>query len=136
MNAARSVLTAAAAFGLLSGCINLVTPPGILIASTPPGARIAVDGVDSGFVTPTNIAIEGDEDHWVQLSLKGYATTDLYLDENRRIYIVPWEKGEAAQDTFFFPLFLPAPDFLLPIQVDDSPSPKRIHVKLQLSAEE
>ena len=135
MDVLRSALAAAVAFGLLSSCVNMVTPPGILVASTPPGARISVDGLDSGFVTPCSIALEGDEKHWVQLALEGYATTDLYLDESRHVYIVPWVKGQAAQDTFAFPLFLPAVDLLLPVQVDNSPSPKRIHVKLRLSAE-
>ena len=135
MDVLRSVLAAAVCSGLLPACVNFVAPPGILVASTPPGARVHVDGEDSGFVTPCSIALDGGDEHWVQLTLKGYATTDLFLDENRRIYVVPWSKGEAAMDTFVFPLFLPAGDLLLPIQVDESPSPRRIHVKLRLSAE-
>ncbi|MEM7305749.1 MAG: PEGA domain-containing protein [Planctomycetota bacterium] len=134
MRALRLLSALAAACGLAS-CVNLVTPPGILIASTPPGAHISVDGRDSGFVTPASMAID-DDAKWIELRLEGYATTALFLEHGKRYELVPWSEGVVTPRSWPFPLFLPMTDLILPVRLDESPSPSRIHVDLRLSAEE
>ncbi|MCZ6598582.1 MAG: PEGA domain-containing protein [Planctomycetota bacterium] len=135
MGSLRTVLPTAALGLLLSSCVTLVTPPGVSIATTPPGARVYVDGRDSGFVTPCVIDLREEENYWVQLRMSGYATTDLYLQKNLRVQVVPWTQGEIApHDGWWFPIFLPAVDLFLPVQIDQSPSPKRIHVRMRPAA--
>ena len=119
---------------LLAGCVN-VTPPGILVASSPPGARILVDGKDSGFITPCNLAVS-DQDHWIELMLDGYATTALRIEENTRREVVPWSEGIVRPPSWPFPLFLPARDLFTPFRTNDSPLPSRIFVELRLAAAE
>ena len=120
--------------GLSLGSCQSVTPPGVHFSTTPPGARILVDGRDSGFVTPTNLHL--DDDHWVQLELEGYESADVYLQSGTRRQTIPWTRGKVNVMTPWFPLFLPLEDLLLPVKVDKSPSPRRIYVKLRLSVEQ
>jgi len=127
----RAALTAPAL--ALCACLN-VTPPGILVASSPPGAHILVDGKDTGFVTPCNLAVS-EKDHWVSLQLEGYATTALKLEENSDREFVPWEQGIVRPPSWPFPLFLPGKDLFLPVRDDDSPRPSRIFVEMRLAAE-
>lgn len=127
-------LAAAAAALALQACLT-VTPPGILVASSPPGARILVDGRDSGLVTPCNIDV-GHQDQWIQLELQGYATTALRLKEHTTRELVPWDQGIVRPPSWPFPLFLPGKDLFLPYRTDESPLPSRIFVELRLAAEE
>lgn len=46
-------------------------PATVMVASTPPGAAIIVDGTDSGQVTPADVAMTAGE-HTVALRLQGY----------------------------------------------------------------
>ena len=39
-------------FLALGSCARNISPPGVFFSSEPPGARILVDGQDSGYVTP------------------------------------------------------------------------------------
>jgi hypothetical protein len=125
---------AAAAALLATSCAN-VTPPGILVATTPPGARILVDGRDSGFVTPCNLDVS-EGNHTVELVLEGYATTSLKLREGSDRAVVPWSEGVVYPRSWAFPLFLPARDLFLPWRTDESPRPSRLHVEMRLSAAE
>jgi hypothetical protein len=129
MNASLGALAGAL---LATACVN-VTPPGILVASTPPGAQILIDGEDSGFITPANLQVD-DDDHWVELRLEGYAATALFLEEGSRLTVIPWSEGVTTPESWPFPLFLPARDLLLPFRIDESPLPSRVHVDLRLAA--
>lgn len=129
----RSTLLPALIASALVSCVT-VSPPGILVATTPPGARVLVDGEETGFVTPCNIALDRD-DHLLELRLAGYSSTRLSLRRSTRRTVVPWSSGIVTPVSWPFPLFLPAKDLLLPIRIDRSPLPSRIHVELRLSAE-
>lgn len=133
----RLALFLAAAAALPCACIG-VTPPGVTLATTPPGAKVYVNGRDSGFVTPARIALEGEDRQWIQFQLDGYATTDLFLFENKRVHLVTWQQGDLWVQSlpYSFPLFLGIGDLLFPIRVDRSPSPSRVHVQMRLAAEE
>ena len=49
------VLLAPALLATLSACAEIRRDPGVMFASNPSGARVVVDGVDSGFVTPCHL---------------------------------------------------------------------------------
>ena len=131
--ASAPLAIAALACAALAACRS-VKEPGILVASDPPGARVLIDGRDTGFVTPCHLAVEED-DLWVEVRLEGYATTALHLDEGSRLTVITWDKGRVWPLGWPFPLFLTADGLFVPFRVDKSPLPSRIHVDLRLSAE-
>jgi hypothetical protein len=48
----------------LPGGLLDVSPPGTAFASEPPGARVEIDGQDSGWVTPCMIALDVERTTW------------------------------------------------------------------------
>lgn len=115
---------------LLPACIT-TTPPGVAISSTPPGATVAVDGRDSGYVTPCDLALDPEESHRVTLTHPGFAPLELVLRRDRTIDVVQWSEGYQATTGPAFPLFLPGVDFFFPVKIDRGLSPGRIHARLQ-----
>jgi hypothetical protein len=123
----RSLLVPALA--ALASCIN-VTPPAVAFSSEPPGARVLVDGRDSGWVTPCLIALE-DEEHMVTLTLDGHVPVVVALAPWERKHLVDWRLGvNGVRSTIRFPLLLPGIDLLLPLRVLDMPAPGRVFVRL------
>lgn len=116
----------------LAGCLAQRPQPGLLIATSPPGARLYVDGADSGFVTPAWIAVPANDWHRLDVSLSGYEPESRLVSPNRRLYAISWTKGWIGLSTWWFPLFLPLEDFFLPVRVDTSAAPSRIHIQLEL----
>jgi hypothetical protein len=76
-----------AALSSLASCLN-ITPCGTTLASEPPGARVRVDGRDSGWVTPCMIALDAEETHVVTLELDGFAPREVVLEPLERHGIV------------------------------------------------
>ncbi|MCA9606719.1 MAG: PEGA domain-containing protein [Myxococcales bacterium] len=54
-------------------------PAAVAISSTPPGARILVDGRDSGHVTPHEISLTAGQ-HTIQLQLEGHEPTQQTIE--------------------------------------------------------
>lgn len=124
----------AAVLALLPSCLN-VSPPGTTFASEPPGARVHVDGRDSGWVTPCRIALDTDEPHVVTLAMDGYAPREVRLTPLNRRGLVSWSLGvNAPQSTIHFPILLPAWDLFFPIRDWESQSPARVFVRLRPDA--
>ena len=59
-------------------------PAAVAISSTPPGARILVDGRDSGHVTPHEISLTAGQ-HTIQLQLEGHEPTQQTIDALMRL---------------------------------------------------
>jgi hypothetical protein len=60
---------------VLPGCATIVHgggQQGVGISSTPPGAKVTVDGVASG-VTPTTVTLPRNRPHNVEVQLDGYS---------------------------------------------------------------
>jgi hypothetical protein len=130
----RSHLANLLLFGLLllPACVWYVTPPGTRFASTPPGARVLVDGRDTGFLTPCLIALDEDRDHRVEIALDGFEPARLRLLEGGTRYILYLTAGVAyPAASFSFPLLLPTTDLVLPVRLDDRLGPSRIYVELK-----
>lgn len=119
------------ACALAAGCIN-VSPAGPTFASEPPGARVHVDGRDSGWVTPCQIALDTDEVHTVALVMPGYAARELVLVPEEHVKIVDWLLGvNGVRSTINFPILLPAWDFLFPLREVHALAPGRVFVRLR-----
>jgi hypothetical protein len=119
---------------LSTGCVELGRAPGVLVASSPPGARIVVDGKDSGFVTPAHLGLSRD-DHRLDIVLPGYQTASVRVDPTRRWGLIYWREAYVNSNTWRFPLWLNARDGFAPVKIDRDFEPGRIHVPLLLAAE-
>lgn len=116
---------------LLAGC-RTVSTPGTSFASEPPGARVYVDGRDSGWVTPCMIALDHDAQHSVTLALAGYQASELMVLPSGRLELVSWSQGvNGLKSTIIFPILLPAEDLLLPLVDVEGTSPGRVFVRLR-----
>jgi hypothetical protein len=128
------LLTTATLLGLLlvtlSGCLA-TSAPGATLTSSPPGARVLVEGKDSGWVTPCQMWLDVDEPVAVTFELPGYATRTVRLVPARQWSAVTWTLGiHPAQDAPF-PALLPPEDLLLPFREDDFLAPTRVFVRLR-----
>jgi hypothetical protein len=109
-----------------------VSPPATAFASEPPGARVQVDGQDSGWITPCLIALDTDESHVVTLALDGYVPREIRLEPLRRTMIIDWEQAVAGiESSTVFPLLMPMQDLLLPFRQSRSLAPGRVFVRLR-----
>src|SRR6185503_2150986 len=118
---------------LLSGasCLNIAAP-GPALSSEPPGARVRVDGRDSGWVTPCQIALDGDRAHVLTIELGGYAPREVRLEPQERHGVVAWRQGvNGVKSTIRFPLLMPADDLLLPFRELGGLAPGRVFVRLR-----
>jgi len=120
-----------AALACQASCLN-VSPSGTTLASEPPGARVHVDGRDSGWVTPCEIALDADETHVVTLALDGFAPREIVLEPLERHGIVAWRQGvNGVKSTIRFPILIPMGDFLFPLRESSATSPSRVFVRLR-----
>ncbi len=113
----------------LAAC-QIIREPGVTLASTPPGARINVDGRDSGFVTPCAIELSRD-DHKIEFALDGYRKEERNITSGGRIYTILWHEMYLNSATWRFPMWLNYVDGLTPVKIERGTSPARIFVRLQ-----
>ena len=126
-----SFLALAATILVAPGCLNM-TPPASSFATEPPGARVWIDGQDSGWVTPCLIALDVEDPHTVSLELDGFTPYQIALAPSYRRQVVDWQLGASgAQSTIHFPLFLPPWDLFYPFRVNHGLQPARIFVRLR-----
>lgn len=121
------------AVALLASCRSGRTQAGVTFSSEPPGARVLIDGVDSGFVTPTALALPRGDWHRIELRRAGYESITRLVSPQTRIYAIPWTDGYIGPGTWVFPLFLGFQDLFFPVLVDNNSSPQRIHARLRLA---
>ena len=122
------ILTVALA-GVTLSCRS-TTPAGTRFDTDPPGARVVIDGEDSGYLTPCRIELDRGDDHEIRFELVGYEPATLSIEPARSTEFVPWTKGNTHESGYSFPLLLPGRDLLNPVQTDRSFSTERVHVRL------
>ncbi len=126
--ARKGALVALAALFVSAACVN-VTPPGVFFASQPPGARILLDEVDSGFVTPAMIDLDNAKAYEIRLELQGYEPRTFKIKPGGRVTLVPWYNA-VTPESIHFPLFATTEDLFFPLRLDENLVPGRIHVRL------
>lgn len=111
-------------------------PKGVHFSSDPPGARVLVDGEESGFVTPCVLKLaEKSKTLRVDLELRGYARATRWVADETQAEWVLWRDMLAGTNTWRFPLWLATADFMRPRQIVASKAPARIFVRLQRQAD-
>lgn len=117
-----------------SSCRYARPQPGVQLSSTPPGARVSVDGSFSGFVTPARIDLATDDWHVVAVELDGYRTQTRLVGPGTRLIAVDWRQASVGlTDSFLFPLLLPV-ESVLPLAVVARSEPQRLHFHLRRAA--
>ena len=117
---------------LASSCQITRRVPGVVIASDPPGAKVLVDGQDSGFVTPCNLGL-AREPADIDLVLPGYQVARISVEPDSRSYSMRYVDMYSDYHTWHFPMWLNFTDFVFPFKKEQWLSPARIHVPMRLS---
>lgn len=124
---------AAACFllSLASACTWWSSEEHVLITSDPLGARVFVDGTDTGKTTPTRLAIGGNfgGNHVVELRLKGYRSQVRTVYQYTEGYTSKWIDGAYETALPPLPFFWTAGDFIFPFGVRGALVPD-LYVKL------
>jgi len=131
----HSALAALLAAASLQACLMVQNEPGVLFATDPPGARVVVDGTDSGMVTPCHIHLPRDPQR-VDLELAGYVTATRYVGPDSGTEILLWDEMAVATGTWRNPVWLEWWRFVFPIWHKRGMSPSRIYVRMRISGEE
>ena len=130
MSSPLSALLLAAFLGL-AACRN-VSPAGVHVSSEPPGASVRVNGVDSGWVTPCELALDVEEPHELEVTLEGFAPRHFLLVPDERRQFVSWNQGvNGLRTRQKVPFLMPADDLLLPFLEVETLAPGRIFVRLR-----
>lgn len=118
-----------------ASCVSIHRVPGVVIASDPPGARILLDGKDSGYVTPCDLGVDRDTRR-IDLVLDGYQTATRSVEDDSRWWLIFWNEAYLNPNTWRFPLWLGFEDFVAPIKLDRGYWPQRVYVKMKLAGAE
>ncbi len=103
---------------------------GVMIASKPVGARILIDGRDSGFATPCCLAIDQKKQR-IDLVLDGYQTASRIVDADERTYLIYWNEAYLGPNSYHFPMFLNVYDGWVPLRFEQTYSPERMFVHMR-----
>ncbi len=115
-------------------CIMNTSSPGVLLATRPPGARVLLNGQDSGFATPCTLDLDGDTE--VTFQLEGYQDARRQLLADRVWHRVRWKDGDIGPQTWRFPLFLTFGGLFFPWRYETNLFPERVYVPLEVSTGE
>lgn len=106
----------------------------VLLASDPPGARIVLDGRDSGFVTPASLDLSDQPDSCaVEIVLPGYKPARRMLSSETETQYVFYDDWTANYNTWRFPLWLNWEDLFTQVIRIKGHQPARIFVHLRRS---
>lgn len=105
---------------------------GVMIASEPSGARVLIDGKDSGFATPCCLALESRTQR-IDLVLDGYQTASRIVTDDDRTYLIYWREAYLGPNSYHFPLFLNFYDGWVPLRFEETYSPERLFVRMRAS---
>ena len=119
----------------LSSCVMDMSSPGVFLATNPAGARVLVDGYDTGFATPCAIDLDSSKQHDVTFELEGYAPSTRRLVPNPTTTVVPWTDGDIGASKWRFPIFLTFRGFFFPFRTRNNLAPARVYVPLEVATE-
>lgn len=129
------MLRAAAVLLLLPvlGCTWFSSREKVLIASEPPGARILVDGADTGRTTPASLPIGGHfgRNHIVTLEKEGYRPASRLVCQYTEGYTSRWIDGAFDLGMPPLPILWTTGDFVTPFGVRSAVIPAELWIVLE-----
>ena len=122
-------------FACLPACTWWQSGENVLVSSQPLGARICIDGQDTGKTTPSRLTIGGNfgSDHLLELKKPGYRTARRRLYQHTEGYTSRWNDGVYDLAMLPLALFWTTGDFLTPFGVRGALLPAELHVQLETS---
>ena len=122
------------AFLLQALCACSAKSRPVLFSSSPAGARIVLDGRDSGFVTPASLDLSSERDSCtMELQLPGYQPTRRLLSSETETRYVFYDDWTVNYNTWRFPLWLNWEDLFTQVIRIGGHQPARVFVQLQRS---
>ncbi len=118
----------------LTGCFGVKHSPGIRLATDPPGARVLLNGKDTGFMTPAFLDLRGDNAR-VDMELDGYQTATRLVRSTSHLSSIHWSEMELGPSTWRFPLWVDYDDFFTMWRFVTIYEPTRVFVRLRLAGE-
>lgn len=114
-------------------CTWFSSQENVLIGSDPLGARIYVDGQDTGRTTPASLPLGGlfGADHTIELKKRGYRPAQRRVYQYTEGYTSKWIDGAYDPVMLPLPLFWTAGDLLTPFGVRAAIVPGELHVVLE-----
>ncbi|MFY9345595.1 MAG: PEGA domain-containing protein [Planctomycetota bacterium] len=118
---------------LLPACTWWTSREQILVSSEPLGARIAVDGQDTGKTTPTALPIGGffGFDHEIVLTKKGYRPARVQICQYTEGYSSKWIDGVYGPVMLPLPLFWTPGDTVFPFGIRSAVIPAEVRLVLE-----
>ena len=117
----------------LPACTWWQSGENVLISSEPLGARIVIDGRDTGETTPHRLKIGGNfgTDHLLELEKPGYRTARRRLYQHTEGYTSQWNNGVYEFVMPPLPLFWTPGDLAFPFGVRGALLPAELYVQLE-----
>lgn len=117
---------------LCPACTMFESQDHVLVSSEPLGARITVDGQDTGKTTPSRLNLGGNlgHDHVIELTKAGYRPSRRWIYHYTEGYTSKWIDGVDDPVLPPLPLFWTVGDFVFPFAVRSALMPAEIHVRL------
>ncbi len=117
---------------LLPACTYANGDHRVLVTSTPAGARILVDGEDTGKTTPAMVPLGGilGSDRNLTVRKKGFDPEHRRVVHYTRSYAARWIDGAVEPTLWSLPLWWPLGDWVLPLGVRWTYVPHEVHVQL------
>lgn len=128
---ARALSALAVALLAWVGLAACASSAPVHFSSDPPGARVLIDGVDSGFVTPCLLELPNVPTRRVDFQLLGHQPATRYMHFEHRGELIYWRDASVHYRTWNFPLWLNPEDLFLFYENKSGESPSRIYVRLR-----
>ena len=121
----------------LSACVSFQQEGQVLISSDPLGAKIFVDGVDTGFTTPKKFSIGSvwSSRHAIRLEMDGFRPAERALYQQTETFSAQWIDGAYDMVMSPLPFFWTTRDVLTPLGVRSALLPGELYVRMQQSDE-
>lgn len=123
---------AALLFACLPACTYVQSHENVLVSSEPLGARILVDGRDTGKTTPARLTIGGNfgTDHIIELDKPGYRPVRRRVYQYTEGYTSRWNNGVYDMVMPPLPVFWTVGDFITPFGIRGAILPAELYVQL------
>jgi hypothetical protein len=120
----------AAVTALAPGCVAFQNERGVTLATAPPGARVSVNGQDTGYVTPCHLGLPRERQR-IDFELDGYLPATLQVVPSKDMSLIYWDEARVTNNTWRFPLWLNAEDGLWPVKLERGLAPRRVFIPLR-----